>query len=81
MIQKILKWIKNNNTKMKTKLERDKGCNKMKYLNLHGNPIKFKKVESIFYDLSWKKELNLFQRFTSTAILFPFNKMWVLENR
>ena len=54
-----------------------KKINTGEYHNLHGNPLRFKKIKEIKHDLSWKEQLNYSQKIISNIVLFPLNKMWV----
>lgn len=53
--------------------------NRTEYHNLHGNPIRFKKIREIKYDQSWRDELGPTKRILATLLLYPFNRFWVFN--
>jgi len=44
--------------------------------NIHGNLMRFKKIESVRYDRSWAKELSRVKTAILTTLLFPFSRIY-----
>ena len=51
-----------------------------KYHNLHGNPMRFRKLKEIKRDLSWREELGVITKAIINIIFYPFNKLWVFND-
>lgn len=51
------------------------------YHNLHGNPIRQRKVTEIRRDTKWRTYFSPVTRVLLSAILYPFNRRWVYPKR
>jgi hypothetical protein len=47
------------------------------YHQVHGNLLRFSKIEKIKYDRSWERNLNLGERVIYSLLLYPFHKLWM----
>ena len=47
------------------------------YHNVHGNPMRRRKIDAIRRDTTWKEEFSAAKKFFLTVILYPFNRRWV----
>tara|TARA_B100000315_G_C14514851_1_gene558691 strand:+ start:49 stop:1002 length:954 start_codon:yes stop_codon:yes gene_type:complete len=48
--------------------------------NIHGNWMRQKKLKSIKYDNSWKRDLSILKRIFLSALLYPVNKRFVYRD-
>ena len=54
-----------------------KRIEKTVYHNVHGNPIRRRKIESIRRDTKWESFFSPVKKFFLTVVLHPFNRRWV----
>jgi hypothetical protein len=47
------------------------------YHNVHGNPIRRRKIEAIRRDTKWESFFSPVKKFLLTVVLYPFNRRWV----
>jgi hypothetical protein len=70
-ISQINQWLKISNTGSLEEI------NHTVRHNIHGNLMRFLKIDGIVHDLSWQKGMGEFKKRILTLLLFPFNKLWV----
>ena len=76
------KYIDAINNKLSIKIPKNylEKINSTTFHNIHGNLMKFKKIESIKYDNSWLKEMPFIKKSILTTMLFPFNKLYSYQD-
>lgn len=47
------------------------------YHNVHGNPMRHRRIEAIRRDLAWMRFFSPAKKIMLTVILYPFNRRWV----
>jgi hypothetical protein len=47
------------------------------YHNVHGNPIRRRRIEAIRRDTAWQSFFSPIKKFLLTVVLYPFNRRWV----
>jgi len=47
------------------------------YHNVHGNPVRRRKIDAIRRDTTWMRVFSPAKKFLLTVVLYPFNRRWV----
>ncbi len=50
------------------------------YHNIHGNLLKFEKLDAIKHDDSWREELSPLKKLVLSTMVYPFNVRWVMHD-
>mgnify|MGYP006266744323 CR=1 FL=1 len=78
------KYIQEINKKFNLNISKDnfiQDINKLEFHNFGGNLMRWKKIDSIKYDQSWKKRMPKWKQFVLTILCYIPNKLWVYNKK